>query len=155
MNTLDYIIIGIVAVAALRCWFRGIIGEVLSAAALVGGLLAGILFYRPIATWLTTLVDLGSFALPAGFVLSFAVVFIAVKIIEKSLRGILESFKLDILDRVFGLLFGAVEGLVIVAVLLLVIKYQPVFDTTALLADSTIAGIILPVITEHLPNLEG
>ncbi|MFH2116337.1 MAG: CvpA family protein, partial [Spirochaetota bacterium] len=81
MNTLDYIVLAIIAVAALRCWFRGIIGEVLSAAALVGGLLAGVLFYRPLAAWLTTLVDLGKLSLVAGFLIGFAIVFLAFKIL--------------------------------------------------------------------------
>jgi membrane protein required for colicin V production len=110
MNTLDYILLAIIGVAALRCWFRGIIGEVLSAAALVGGLLAGILFYRPLAAWLTTLVDLGSLSLVAGFLIGFAIVFIAFKVLERSMRSILEGFNLDIVDKLLGFGFGAFEG---------------------------------------------
>jgi membrane protein required for colicin V production len=155
MNTLDYIMLAIVAVAALRCWFRGIIGEVLSTVALVGGLLAGIFFYRPLAGWLTTLVDLGSLSLVAGFLMGFAIVFIAFKILERSMRGILEGFNLDILDKILGFGFGTLEGLIICAILLLLLKYQPVVDTSELLEGSLAARILLPVIAERLPNLEG
>ncbi|GAB1457292.1 hypothetical protein MASR2M48_26000 [Spirochaetota bacterium] len=35
MNGLDYVLIAIIVLAALRCWFRGIIGEVLSMAAIL------------------------------------------------------------------------------------------------------------------------
>jgi membrane protein required for colicin V production len=155
MNILDYILLAIIAIAALRCWFKGIIGEVLSAAALVGGLLAGVLFYRPLASWLATIVDLGSLALVAGFLMGFAIVFIAFKILERSLRGILEGFNLDILDRLLGFGFGAFEGLLICAILLLLLKYQPVVDASELLEGSLAARILLPLIAERLPSLEG
>lgn len=155
MNILDYILIAIIAIAALRCWFRGIIGEVLSTAALVGGLLAGVLFHRTLANWLTTMVDLGSLALVAGFLLGFSVVFIAFKILERSLRSILEGFNLDILDKLFGFAFGAFEGLLICAILLLLIQYQPVVDAQELLDGSLAARILLPLIAERLPGLEG
>jgi membrane protein required for colicin V production len=155
MNTLDYILLAIVVIAALRCWFRGIISEVLSAAALVGGLLAGVVFYRQLAGWLNTMVDLGGFALVAGFLMGFALVFIAVKILERSLRVILEGFNLDVLDSMLGFGFGAFEGLLICAILLIVLKYQPVIDVSRLLEGSLAARILLPVIAERLPGLEG
>jgi membrane protein required for colicin V production len=155
MNTLDYVFLGIITIAALRCWFRGIIGEVLSAAALVGGLLAGIIFYRPLADWLTTLVDLGNLSLLAGFLMGFVLVFLAFKLLERSMSGILESLNLDILDKLFGFGFGAFEGLLICAILLLLIKYQPIVDAHELLEGSFVARILLPIIAERLPILEG
>lgn len=155
MNILDYIFLAIIAIAALRCWFRGIIGEVLSAAALIGGLLAGVVFYRPLANWLTTMVNLGSLSLVAGFLMGFAIVFVAFKVLERSLRGILEGFNLDILDKLLGFGFGAFEGLLISAILLLLLKFQPVVDVGELLEGSLAARILLPIIAERLPSLEG
>jgi membrane protein required for colicin V production len=155
MNILDYVFLAIIAIAALRCWFRGIIGEVLSAAALVGGLLAGVVFYRPLAGWLNTRIDLGSLALVAGFLMGFAIVFIAFKILERSLRGILEGFNLDILDKLLGFGFGIFEGLLISSILLLLLKFQPVVDVGELLEGSLAARILLPIISERLPSLEG
>lgn len=155
MNILDYIILALIAIAALRCWFRGIIGEVMSAAALIGGLLAGVVFYRPLANGLTTFVDLGSLSLVAGFLLGFAIVFIAFKVLERSLRSILEGFNLDIIDNMLGFGFGAFEGLLISGILLLLLKFQPVVDTSKLLEGSLAARILLPIIAERLPSLEG
>ncbi len=152
MNALDFVLLAIIAVAALRCWFRGIIGEVLSMAAVVGGLLAGILFYRPVGAWLSSLRPLGGFEIAVGFVASFALVFIVVKIIERSLRGVLESLNLDILDRVFGFAFGALEGLVLSAVIVMVLRYQPVVDVGALLDGSVIARILIPIVAERIPT---
>ncbi|MBN2874469.1 MAG: CvpA family protein [Spirochaetales bacterium] len=154
MNTLDYILIGIIAIAALRCWFKGIIGEVLSAAALVGGLLSGVFFYRQVGALLSQMMELGGFEPVVGFIVAFAVVFIVVKIIERSLRSVLENLNLDVLDRVFGLLFGAVEGVLISAIIVMVLYYQPLVDVTSLLDGSFIARTLIPIVAERIPVQE-
>jgi len=155
MNTLDYILFAIIALAGLRCWFRGLIGEVLSAAAIVGGLLAGIFFYRPIGAWISTLVELGGFQPVVGFVAAFAVVFIVVKIVERSLRSVLENLNLDILDKLLGLAFGAIEGVIVSAVVIIVLRYQPLFNVESLLSGSFVARTLLPIIAERMPVAAG
>lgn len=153
MNALDYVILGIIALAALRCWFRGIIGEVLSVAAVLGGLLAGILFYRPVGAWLSTLRPLGGYELVAGFVASFAVIFVVVKLVERALRGVLENLNLDILDRVLGFLFGALEGIVVAAVIIMILRFQPLFDVESLLSGSLMARLLLPIVARGVQDL--
>lgn len=151
MNALDYVLFAIIAIAALRCWFRGIIGEVLSMAAVVGGLLSAIFFYRTLGAWISTLVPLGRLELVVGFVAAFAVVFIVVKIIERSLRAVLENLNLDILDRVLGLAFGALEGLILATIVVMALRYQPVVDLSALLDGSLLARFIIPLVAAKLP----
>lgn len=152
MNTLDYILLAIMALAALRCWFRGIIGEVLSTAAVVGGLLSGIFFFRPVGAYIASIIALGGLEPVVGFVAAFALVFIVVKIVERSLRGLLENLHLDILDRILGLVFGALEGVIIAAIVILVLKFQPLVNVAALLDGSVVARILVPLLTEHMPQ---
>jgi len=151
MNSLDYVLIAIIAIAALRCWFRGIIGEVLSAAAVVGGLLSGIFFYRPVGAWISSIVALGGFEQVVGFVAAFAIVFIVVKVVERSLRSVLENLNLDALDRILGLAFGAFEGLLVSTIVILVLRYQPLVDVSTLLEGSLVARVILPLVAGHIP----
>jgi membrane protein required for colicin V production len=152
MNSLDYVLFAIIVVAALRCWFRGIIGEILSTAAFVGGLLSGIFFYRQIGAWISTLVALGGLEPFVGFVASFAIVFIVVKIVERSLRSILENLNLDFLDRILGFAFGALEGVIISVIILMVLRYQPIVDVEALLEGSLVARILLPIVAQRIPT---
>ncbi len=152
MNTLDYILLAIIALAALRCWFRGIISEVLSTAAVIGGLLSAIFFFRPVGAWISSLWTLGDFEPVVGFVAAFALVFIVFKIVERSLRGVLESLNLDILDRILGLVFGALEGVIIAAIIVLVLKFQPLVNVTVLLDGSVVARFLLPLLTERMPQ---
>jgi len=151
LNTLDYVLFGIIALAALRCWFRGIISEVLTMAAVVGGLLSGIFFYRPVGAWISGLYPLGGFEIVAGFIAAFALVFIIVKIIERSLRSVLENLNLDVLDRIFGLVFGAVEGLIISIIIIMILRYQPLIDAGSILEGSFMARWLLPLVAERLP----
>jgi len=153
MNGLDYVLLGIIAIAALRCWFRGIIGEFLSVAAVLGGLLSGILFYRPVGAWLSTLKALGGFEPVAGFVASFALVFIAIKLVERALVSLLENLNLNILDRVLGLGFGALEGIIVSAIVVMLLRYQPIFDVEALLSGSLVARLLMPVVAQGLSDL--
>ncbi|MBP7264059.1 MAG: CvpA family protein [Spirochaetia bacterium] len=153
MNTLDFVFAAIVLVAALRCFFRGIIEEVMSAAAMVGGLLAGVLLYRPVSAWVGGLLGLDGFwAALLGFAIGFIAVFVAVKLLESSLRTILDKLELESLDRGLGLLFGALEGVVVVAIILIALRYQPLFDVKELLDGSAVAGILMPIIVERLPG---
>lgn len=151
MNALDIVLLAVTGVLGLRCFFRGIISEVLSAAALVGGVLAGVLFHAPLGAWLAERFALGGFAPIAGFLLAFAAVFIVVKIVEGSLRSVLEQLELQALDRVLGLCFGLVEGLVLSSLVILILSYQPIIDLDSFLSGSLMARLLLPLIAGYLP----
>lgn len=151
MNGLDFVLLAVTGVLGLRCFFRGIISEVLSAAALVGGVLAGVLFHAPLGAWLGERFGLGGFSPVAGFLLAFAAVFIVVKIVEGSLRNVLEHLELQALDRVLGFGFGLVEGLVLSALVILILRYQPVLELDALLSGSLLARLLIPLIAGYLP----
>jgi len=98
------------------------------------------------------LYPLGGFEIVAGFVAAFAVVFIIVKIIERSLSSVLENLNLDVLDRIFGLVFGALEGLIIATIMIMILRYQPLVDVGSLLDGSFMARWILPLVAERLPE---
>lgn len=152
MNILDWILLAIIALLALRCLFRGLVAEFMAVAAPVGGLLAAVLFYRPVGTWLGSMIELGGFALVLGFLSCFILVFVIAKILERSLRTVLEKLRLSALDKGLGFVYGAAEGLVIAAIILILIRYQPVFDASKLLDDSFIARLLLPLVAEAMPK---
>lgn len=152
MNVLDWILLGIITLAALRCLFRGLVAEFMAVAAPVGGLLAAVLFYRPVGSWLGSMLELGGFAYVLGFLACFILVFVIAKILERSLRTVLENLRLTALDRGLGFVYGAAEGLVIAAIILILIRYQPVFDANDLLEQSFMARLLLPLVAEALPK---
>ncbi len=155
MSILDWILLGVVVLLALRCLVRGFVEELLSVAAYALGLGAAIFLYRPLGSYLA-----GRFAqLPLPEAIAFAVLFIlgflGTRLVGKLLKEGLEASALGGLDKAAGLALGLAEGLVIVSLVLLILKVQPIFDTKKLLDDSAFARAILPVVEPRVKRALG
>lgn len=146
MNALDWILLALLALAAIRGYARGIVQELFSVAAPVAGLAAALFLYKWGAELLSTRFGLTVLPEVVAFAALFLIAFLLVKILAKVLREGLEAAELDKLDKVLGFVLGLAEGLVIIAVVLIIIQVQPIFDASALLADSIFAKTILPIV---------
>lgn len=150
MNVLDWVFAGVIALLAVRCFVRGFVSEVLSVAAYAVGLMAALLFYNPAAALLAEKAGLGAMAPAIRYIIAFAACFIAgflaMKLIERLVRGGLEAANLEMLDRILGLALGVAEGLAVVAFMLVVLDVQAFFDVRELLEKSWFARTILPLV---------
>jgi membrane protein required for colicin V production len=81
-----------------------------------------------------------------AFIALFLIVFILIKILESMLKEIIEGVQLGEVDRFLGILFGFVEGVIVICLILFVLTIQPLFDPAALLNKSMFADILLPFI---------
>jgi membrane protein required for colicin V production len=81
-----------------------------------------------------------------AFIAFFLLIYITVKIIEMTLKSIIEGIRLGGLDHLLGFLFGFVEGLIIVCLLLFLISIQPFFNPDSILENSFLAKVLLPII---------
>ena len=150
MAGIDIVFMVIVAILALRCAARGFISELMSMAALIFGILAAIFFFRKGAVLVRDLFMPGVKSLlpeVIAFAVLFLLVYIVIKIVEATLKSIIEGVKLGDLDHLFGFLFGCVEGIVIVCLIIFLISIQPFFDIDTVLGKSFFAKILLPFIT--------
>jgi membrane protein required for colicin V production len=145
---IDIVFLVIVGLSFLRCAVRGFISELLSMAALIFGLLCSIFFFKNAAQlireWFMPNVKIVPEII--AFVALFVIVYIIVKIIEMTLKNIIESIQLGGLDRLLGAVFGIIEGIVIVCLLLFLISIQPFFNSEPVLEKSIFAKILLPFI---------
>jgi len=148
LAVIDIVFLIIIAIFALRCALRGIVGELMSMAALVLGLLAAIFFFRKTAELIRGKFVPDVKALPEiiSFVAVFIAVFAIVKILETILRDIIERIQLGGVDRFLGFFLGVAEGLVIVCLLLFLIIVQPFVDSGLILEGSFLADILMPFI---------
>ena len=148
MAGIDVVFMVIVAISALRCAARGFISELMSMAALILGLLSAIFFFRKGAILIRDWFMPGVKVLPEviAFAAFFLLIYIAIKIVETTLKNIIEGVKLGELDHFLGFLFGCVEGIVIVCLLIFLIYIQPFFNTDYVFEKSFFAKILLPFI---------
>lgn len=146
MNSLDWVLLALLILAGLRGLMRGMVKELFSVAAPVAGLAAAVFLYKWGATVLVSRFHLQFAPEVLACIILFLIAFLVVKIIATIVREGLEAAKLDTLDRGLGFVVGLVEGAVVVALLLIVIQVQPVFDVKKLLAGSTFATTLLPIV---------
>jgi membrane protein required for colicin V production len=148
LAVIDVVFLILIAIFALRCALRGIVGELMSMAALVLGLLSAIFFFRKTAELIRGKFIPDVKALPeiVAFVGVFIIVFAAIKILETILKDIIERIQLGGPDRFLGFFLGVAEGLVIVCLLLFLILVQPFVDPALILEGSFFADLLMPFI---------
>ncbi|MDR0624470.1 MAG: CvpA family protein [Treponema sp.] len=146
---IDIIFVVLTIIFIVRCALRGFIGELMSMASVVLGLLAAFFFYKNGGVYIREKFMPGMEIIPdiLAFIALFLVVFILIKILELMLKEIIEGIKLGGVDRFLGIIFGLVEGVIVVCLILFVITIQPLFDPAPVLNKSIFAEILLPFIT--------
>lgn len=152
MNVLDIVCLIILVIAVLRCFFRGFIDEIMTALSIFLPLLVAVIMYKPVTAWFSLH---NHFPAAIAYAISFGgiliIMFLIVKFLHSSIEAIIDNLELETADRILGAIVGLAEGIIIIALLLIVIRYQPVFDVETLLGDSLIARILLPLIAQHIP----
>jgi len=150
LSVIDVIFILLIALFMVRCYLKGLIGEVLSMAAVVLGVFASVFFYKNGAEFLRERYwpDMNVIPEIIAFIALFIIVFIIVKLFEIMLKGIIKGIKLGGADKFLGLIFGVLEGIAVVSLILFVMQLiKPVFDSSEILADSHFANFLMPLIT--------
>jgi membrane protein required for colicin V production len=154
---LDIICALLMLLFVLRCSMRGFVKELMSMAATAFGLLAGAFFYKDVAAFIRTQFMQETKVVPEllGFIVLFVIVFIVIRIVCVMLKEILEQMNLKGVDHFLGAVFGLVEGLAVVSLILFFINIQPVFDREKILSGSIFAEQLLPLVSRlplpHLP----
>jgi membrane protein required for colicin V production len=152
ISFIDLIFLVIVALLLIRGRIKGFVAEVLSWASLVLGILAAVYLYKNGAEFIRTKMLQNVKYLPEimAFLIIFLIVFLIFKMIQKVLKDIITGVKLGGVDKFLGTIFGFIEGVALVSLILFGISIQPFFDPSALLTESIFAEILLPFIIKSV-----
>lgn len=114
MNWLDITIISIIALFALVGISRGLVSQIFSIAALVGGIIMGFIFYdlAGAAFIREGLVENESIANVGGFIILAFVAYVIIQLIGWLITKLIGTLKLGWLNRLCGGFLGAVIGLI-------------------------------------------
>ncbi|MDR3336501.1 MAG: CvpA family protein [Treponema sp.] len=149
MVIIDIVFILLILLFAVRGALKGFIEEVTAMASVVLALGAAFFFHRKGAEFLIEKYFPGGKVLPGilAFLGLFVIVFVAVKLLGFLLRDISSRISLlDTGDHLLGFLFGILEGVVLVSLLLWIMTIQPFLDAAPVLEHSIFAEILLPFI---------
>jgi membrane protein required for colicin V production len=147
MTIIDIIFLVLALIFIIRCGLRGLIKEVMSMAAVALGLFAAVSFYRSGAAFVRTRILADVAALPEliAFVSIMAVVFFTIKILEHIIHDIIARINVGGLDHALGLVFGLLEGIIVVRLIIFALDIQPLFNAESLLEHSVFAKLLDPL----------
>ncbi|MDR0411136.1 MAG: CvpA family protein [Treponema sp.] len=150
MAVIDIIFLILIFIFAIHAGLKGFVEQISSIASVILGVLAGFFFYKNGADFLKTklpsLEDVKVLPEILSFIILFFIAFAAVKFIGALLKNIVESVHLGKIDKVLGFLVGAVEGFALVAVVIFVIRIQPLFEPSSVLTGSVFAQSLSPLL---------
>jgi membrane protein required for colicin V production len=123
MNSLDLIVVAVVALSGLFAFIRGFVREALSIAAWAGALAVAMYFYTPVLPLVQNVIkSVLAAQLFTGiglFLISVVFFSVIVGVVSSRVRG----SGLGALDRALGLLFGVTRGIVLVSLGYLVLTH--------------------------------
>lgn len=150
MTGFDFIVLGIVAIAAIGGFMRGFVQEIASLAAWIFAALAVRFIHTPLTAALAEYTGYGISTAILAFALLLLIPYAAMKVIANNLGKAARGSPLGPIDRVLGFGFGGVKGVVVVVIAfsLLVLGYdtvwglggRPTWITTARSYDLIDAG---------------
>jgi len=133
LNWFDVIAIGVIVLSAVMAFARGLIREVFSIVAFIGGALAAIYFAEAAAPMISPIIQLsGTLATLAAGLLIFLVVFIVITILTSVLaKSVHETVEIGAFDRVGGGIFGLLRGALVIALFVLLMLQSTSSERTA------------------------
>jgi membrane protein required for colicin V production len=138
MNALDIVIGLILAYCLIRGVFRGLVVEIASIFGVFAGIYAAVFYYPHAAAYLSRWIAEEAYRNIASFLVIFGLVFIVVGVLGILIKYLLNISSLGWLDRLCGVAFGGIKGILISAVLLMALtSFLP--SGTALIKKSHLA----------------
>lgn len=132
MTFVDLLLVSLVGLSVWQGWRRGFLLGLLDLAGWMGGLLAGLRFYQPVARWLAPRVDLWAevWDEPAAFMMVAASVWLLFHFAAGALLRRLsrETHERDT-NRTLGLLPGFANGVVLAAIMSALLLAAPLPET--------------------------
>jgi membrane protein required for colicin V production len=117
MNPFDIIIIVILGYSLVRGIFRGLVKEVSSIVGVLGGFYASFTYYPKLAKLLSGLIRETAYLNILSFLIIFCSVLIVVGILGIIIKYLLNIAFLGWVDRIGGVGFGFIKGILIASVL--------------------------------------
>jgi len=148
LPVIDYIFIGLILLMIVHGYIKGFVEELFSWAALILAIWAAVLLNSAAAAFIRQRAMQNVRVVPEilGFAAVFILVMIVIKFLEKILRDVIAGANLGSVNRILGAVFGLIEGLAFVILIIFVLVVQPLFSHTKILQDSIFAQIMLPLI---------
>jgi membrane protein required for colicin V production len=138
---LDFVFALIVLISVVLAVTKGLVREIVSVVALIGGFVLAVLYYPVPAAWFKTLLKTEALADLTGFLVIFVGCLVIGGVISFLINKFVKAASLEWVDRLLGALFGFLRGWLIASIIALALVAFPVQEQ--LLARSALAPFLL------------
>lgn len=156
MNWVDFVIVAIVAWSAFRAFRTGLVRELTALIAVIAGIFLAGALSDDLSANLDFLIDDASTRNLVAFIAIFAGTLIAGQVLSAVLSDVAGMLLLGPLDHIAGAIFGLLQGILIVQVLLIGAAVFPAAaSVSSAVDDSKLADVFLdslPSIDQLLPE---
>lgn len=129
MAVFDMVALGVVLVCIVISMMRGMIAELLGLITWIVALLVAKLFAVPFAAFALTAIQPESLAVAAAFVLLFVAAWLVQYLLRSLLTSAVSAVGLGSINRLFGGVFGALKGIIIITIAVLVCAFTDLPQT--------------------------
>lgn len=150
----DYGVIFLILVSIVIGLFRGFVKEVLSIVVWTLSVFAALKFYEELSIYFTGITDNSTIRSGIAIAVIFIGCLIIGSIISHLISVLVKSTGLSGTDRLLGVIFGFLRGVLVVAVIILIVNYSE-FSKDPMWKDSYIANKMQPLVNwlqEFVPS---
>ncbi len=140
-NALDFVLIGIFAVLCLRGIIRGLIDSVFGLGSFIVAVYAAIRWWSSVAKAIRPMNEILLFLI--SFFSVFIIAYVMMKILQLIVKSIFSGNILKSLDRTLGFILGAVQGVILVFIVLILLEdFSDMLHSEKLLEESVIYNFV-------------
>lgn len=131
LNWLDYVIVSIVLFSMILSFFRGFVKEALSFTIWLGGLFVAFKFAPILQQHIYKATHWEIMSYIIGFGVLFMAVWLVGLLLNLAMRPVVQRVGVGAADRLLGVFFGGLRGLLFVAIAILLVNLSPYRDAKA------------------------
>jgi membrane protein required for colicin V production len=140
-SLLDYLFAIIVLVSMIGALRKGLIREIVSLVALIGGFILAVWYYQVPAAWMAELARTETIANLLGFLIIFIGCILLGIIASFIINRFVKAASLKWIDRLLGAIFGFLRGWAVSSILVLALVAFPLREN--MIAQSSLAPFLL------------
>lgn len=128
LTYIDYILIAVLAFSAIISVLRGFVREMMAILSWIVSLWVAWHFYSTLAVLLSGYISKEGLRAPAAFLILFVVTMILGGLVNFLCGQLVDKTGLSGTDRILGLGFGLLRGVLVVGILILVVRFTPLTE---------------------------
>ena len=125
LTYIDYILLGVLVFSGVISILRGFVREIMAILTWIVALWVAWHFYSLLAALLTNYISKESLRAPAAFLILFVVTMILGGLVNFLIGQLVDKTGLSGTDRILGLAFGLLRGVLVIGILLMIVRFTP------------------------------